>query len=297
MEKFYLRFEPVKLQDKNPYLDRLSECPETTSDYSFINLFGWAEAYGLDLAAGPDLIWIRQNRPEKAYWAPVGNWEKADWEKQLFNEEMLPARFIRVPEKLKTIWQENFPNRVTVHESRGDWDYLYLIQDLIDLKGNRYHKKKNLLNQFRKKYDFHYASLTPELISHVLDMQDDWCEWRDCEAVDTLVSENQSIGRICENWKEWSNLTGGALFVHDTMVAYTVAEHYENNMILIHFEKGKPEFKGIYQAINQMFLADIEDQGWNLVNREQDMDDEGLRKAKLSYHPVDFLRKYIIEIA
>ena len=65
---------------------------------------------------------------------------------------------------------------------------------------------------------------------------------------------------------------------------------------MIHFEKGDTQYKGIYQAINQMFLAH-EGNGFTLVNREQDLNDEGLRKAKLSYNPVKFLQKYRVNLA
>ncbi len=75
------------------------------------------------------------------------------------------------------------------------------------------------------------------------------------------------------------------------MAAYTVAEALTDKMVVIHFEKGDTRFKGIYQAINQMFLAHLATH-FSLVNREQDLDDTGLRKAKQSYLPVDFLRKY-----
>ena len=79
------------------------------------------------------------------------------------------------------------------------------------------------------------------------------------------------------------------------MVAYTVAEKLTRDSIVIHFEKGDTQYKGIYQAINQMFLAHSASH-FKLVNREQDLDDEGLRKAKLSYHPVDFISKYRITL-
>ncbi|MFZ5427949.1 MAG: phosphatidylglycerol lysyltransferase domain-containing protein, partial [Thermodesulfobacteriota bacterium] len=59
---------------------------------------------------------------------------------------------------------------------------------------------------------------------------------------------------------------------------------------------GHTGFKGVYQAINQMFLASL-DKPYTLVNREQDLGDEGLRKAKISYNPLDFLRKCAVVIS
>ena len=75
------------------------------------------------------------------------------------------------------------------------------------------------------------------------------------------------------------------------IAAYTVAERLTNDMLLNHFEKASPMYKGGYQAINQMFLSRTRGE-FKTVNREQDLDDEGLRQAKLSYHPSGFLKKY-----
>jgi hypothetical protein len=83
--------------------------------------------------------------------------------------------------------------------------------------------------------------------------------------------------------------------VDQRMVAYTVAEPLTDDTVLIHFEKGDTEFKGVYQAMNQMFLENSA-ANFTYVNREQDLNDEGLRKAKLSYLPTEFLKKYRIEM-
>jgi hypothetical protein len=84
---------------------------------------------------------------------------------------------------------------------------------------------------------------------------------------------------------------GGAITVDDEMVAYTVAEALTDETVVIHFEKGDTQYKGVYQAINQMFLENTAGE-FSFVNREQDLNDEGLRKSKLSYHPVKFVKKY-----
>jgi hypothetical protein len=167
---------------------------------------------------------------------------------------------------------------------------------LIELKGNRYHKKKNLLNQFNRKYDFSYQSFGADMVEQAMAMQTDWCTWRDCESSDILSSENRAIFRILKEWKQLAGLFGGALIVDGSMVAYTVAEALTRDMLLIHFEKADTQYKGIYQAINQKFLANSA-ADYTFVNREQDLDDEGLRKAKLSYHPENYLRKFRITLA
>jgi hypothetical protein len=183
--------------------------------------------------------------------------------------------------------------RVQVRETRGQWDYLYSKADLVGLKGNRYHKKKNLLNQFVKNYAHVYAPLTSGSVEQALALQDAWCTWRDCESTAILASENRVITRILNAWGRLEGLMAGGLWVEESLVAYTVAEALDPDTLLIHFEKGDAGFKGVYQAINQLFLADLGDR-FSTVNREQDLDDTGLRRAKLSYHPTDFLRKYDI---
>jgi hypothetical protein len=86
-------------------------------------------------------------------------------------------------------------------------------------------------------------------------------------------------------------LTGGAIRVQGKVVAYTVAEPVSDDSIVIHFEKGNTAYKGVYQAINQMFL-EAQAAEFEYVNREQDLGEEGLRKAKLSYNPAFMLKKF-----
>jgi hypothetical protein len=92
-----------------------------------------------------------------------------------------------------------------------------------------------------------------------------------------------------------SGALGGAILVDGAMAAYTVAEALTNETVVIHFEKGNTRYKGIYQAINQMFIAHSA-RHFSLVNREQDLGDPGLRKAKQSYHPAEFLKKYRVTL-
>ena len=291
-----LRFEPISLDRQEDYLEIFSRCPQIASDYSFLNLWAWAEEYGVSWAWDGDLVWIRQNLPEEFFWAPVGLWDAIDWQSRLRLRASARSIFTRVPEKLTNLWRKTFSQEIHIEEERGNWDYIYRVSDLIELKGNRYHKKKNLLNQFDRKYDFSYQPFGAEMVEQAMAMQTDWCTWRDCESSDILSSENRAIFRILKEWKQLAGLFGGALVVDGSMVAYTVAEALTRDMLLIHFEKADTQYKGIYQAINQKFLANSA-ADYTFVNREQDLDDEGLRKSKLSYHPEDYLEKFRITLA
>jgi len=290
-----LSFEPISLDKQKDYLQLVGDCPQVASDYSFLNLWAWAQDYGLHWAWEENLVWIKQTQPAELFWAPVGPWNLIDWQRLFDGQADGRMDFIRVPQILAETWSAAAGDKAAVMEERGHWDYLYTVEDLIELKGNRYHKKKNLLNQFIKKYDYSYLDFGPELIEQARGMQEDWCTWRDCESSEVLSAENKAIARILSDWRHFSGIQGGAIMIDGVMGAYTIAERLTPASIVIHFEKGDTRYKGIYQAINQMFLAHSAAH-FTLVNREQDLNDEGLRKAKLSYHPVDFISKYRVTL-
>ena len=289
-----MNFIPIQLEDAERYQQHLAQTPQIASDYSFANVWGWAREYDLQWAFSDGLVWIRQHSPQPVYWAPVGSWDRIDWP-DVFLRNAFSAGFTRGPETLANIWQQQVGDRLRIEEDRGNWDYIYDVEELVTLRGNRFHKKKNLLNQFKKRSDYHYVPFSATMIDQALALQDDWCTWRDCEDSDVLSAENRAIQRVFVDWDRFPELLGGAIMVEDIIVAYTIAEPLDKDTVVIHFEKGCPAHKGIYQAINQMFLESLKGR-FRLVNREQDLGDEGLRKAKMSYHPVDFNQKYRVAL-
>jgi len=286
-----LDFHPISIEKHGQYLEFFSGCETKTSDSSFFNLWAWAYEYGLEWAWEDDLVWIRQTIPETLYWAPAGRWGLVNWEKKFKDHFPETTVFIRIPEALLEIWSPFISVRGKWEESRDHWDYLYVLEELVGLKGKRFHKKKNLLNQFKKLYQYQYSPFNSTMTGLALGMQEDWCTWKDCESSEGLAAENRVISRVLKVWDNLPGLLGGALLVDDQMVAYTIAEKLAEDTILIHFEKGNQEFQGVNQAINQMFLENLNTNAI-FVNREQDIGDEGLRRAKMSYNPVGFIKKY-----
>lgn len=287
------QFQPISLNGQDEYNRHFSLCGQKSSDYSFANLWGWGTEYGLEWCFCDGYILLRQTIPSLMYWAPVGDWSTVDWD-LLRNKLPRDVLFIRVPEALKVLWEVRLGG-IIVEESREHWDYLYNIDELITLRGRKFHGKKNLLNQFLRDNDVQFVPLDEKTVEQALLLQTEWLLWRNSENDDTLNSENRAIVKVFHDWAQLHGLMGAGLVVDGKMIAYTVAEVLDEHSIVIHFEKGCPQFKGVYQAINQMFL-EKSCQGFALVNREQDLGDEGLRRAKMSYNPIGFLKKYKIQL-
>ena len=287
-----MEFTPIQLERADAYQEHLAQTPQVASDYSFVNIWGWAREYGLEWAFSDDLVWLRQTDPSPVYWAPVGAWQHIDWP-EVFDRHFPAAGFKRVPEVLADLWRRQAGERLHIAEDRDNWDYVYDVDELVALRGNRFHKKKNLLNQFKNHNSHRFEPFSAAMIEQALALQDDWCTWRDCEDSEVLSAENRAIQRVFISWKHFPELLGGAITVEGLIVAYTIAEPLDDDTVVIHFEKGCPAHKGIYQAINQMFLESLEGR-FRFVNREQDLGDPGLRKAKMSYHPVALDRKSVV---
>ena len=125
----------------------------------------------------------------------------------------------------------------------------------------------------------------------------------ECEAFDSnkLLSheiraeaDTIMIRTLLDNWDTIDNIIGGAIYIDSKIVAYTIADLSMRDTIVVHSERGDRDYKGSYQAINRLFLENLidRDNRFKFVNREQDVGDLGLRKAKMSYNPVGYIEKY-----
>jgi len=174
---------------------------------------------------------------------------------------------------------------IEINEDRDNFDYLYLRSDLAELPGKKYHKKRNLVAQFLKSYTHEEKPLTPELINEAKKVLELWREQKGNES-DYIASME-----VLEHFGEL-NMRGLLFYIDGKPVGWCLGEPIaRGSMFTVHFEKGLEEYKGIYQYINQAFAASLPG-SFTHINREQDLGDEGLRQAKMTYRPSGFVRKY-----
>lgn len=301
-----LEFEDITLEKQEKYLEYLSMTEEKSADYTFINLFGLKDIYSLQWAFTDDLVWIKQSSPYNILWAPVGNWDCINDISKLFcGSEM--KTIIRIPKTLAMKLDEK--SNVSITEMRDEWEYVYDKQELIDLKGNKFHKKKNLYNQFNKLYDAQYHNIDASWIDRLREFEKRWYE-NEVQNMPKHEQEEENfdnkkiashevraeadmtmINTIFDNWDSIISIRGGVLTVDDRIAAYSVACSTLGDSLVVHTERANREFKGAYQAINKSFLMN-DNTECQFINREQDVGDLGLRKAKMSYNPVKFVEKY-----
>lgn len=111
---------------------------------------------------------------------------------------------------------------------------------------------------------------------------------------DHLDYEVAGIHEILKNCS-FLNVRMSGVYIDGQLEAFTIGSYNPlEDMAVIHIEKANPEIRGLYQFINQQFLIH-EFPDVKLVNREDDLGQEGLRRAKMSYNPCGFARKYLIE--
>ena len=179
----------------------------------------------------------------------------------------------------------------TIKETRNNWDYVYLTQNLINLPGEKYYVKRKNIKRCLQDYKTEYQPITKELVGQCVNLETKWCNLRNCEADPSLEAEHKAIKELFHHFTDL-NVFGGAILINNNVEAFTIGEELTSNTAVIHFEKANPDIPGLYQVINQQFCSQVLSH-FKYVNREQDLGISGLRQAKMSYHPTFFIEKFL----
>lgn len=182
-----------------------------------------------------------------------------------------------------------------VAEEPGRADYVYTGSDLRDLPGRRFHKKRNHIKQFVAAYpEAAYRQMDAALADRCAAFCRDWLESHpDRESTGLRREVDAAIEMLAE--REWLGLTGGVIIVDDRIVAFALGEQINRDTFAVRVEKADVTLGGSYQVINQQFARHAAG-GLKWINREQDVGDLGLRRAKQSYHPHHMLHRYRVSL-
>jgi len=262
------------------------------SGFTFTNFYIWGRGGWIRLAEKNDALFVLARGEKPFMFAPLTpkeNYARAmETALDYFRSRGLQPRFKGISDGLADVMRDlGYP----IEEDRDNFDYVYAMEDLRDLKGKKFHAKRNHINRFLENNAYEYVELRPSMLSECLELYDRWKEDKDWE---DLMGERDSVIAAIENM-DVLGLVGGGIRMEGKLVAYTLGEILPwARMGVTHIEKAL-DIPGLFPLINREFTVhaygDVD-----FINREEDMGMEGLRKAKLSYNPVELLKKYRLDL-
>ncbi|MFZ5966998.1 MAG: DUF2156 domain-containing protein [Bacillota bacterium] len=287
----------ITIGDKELFQQYITSFPYQVSDINFASIFIWKDLYELRYDVIHGLLCISGKYYDEPFIFPPLTKEVYSIDqlaktlnalKALSNH---PLKIKFAPAHVVDILKASDQFVFDIKEDRNNFDYIYAVKDLSELKGRKLHSKKNHLNYFKKNIPHLYTPLEDTHIEGCLALTRSLKEgdYSDFEKL-LLCNEEKAIARAFEYWHEL-NLFGAVILIEDKIEAFTIGEALSHDTVVVHIEKANPDIKGLYQAINQMFCSDA-CINFPFVNREEDMGFPNLRKTKESYQPVKLLDKY-----
>ena len=297
-----LEFKKIEVNSIQEMLPFYAMRHNMTCDSVFLESYVWKDYYNVRYAIWENkaLLWLMENEGRCFSAMPLCREEDLPGAfaaiEEYFNEELGYPLVINLADEYAVKYLNLPEDKYLVEEQVDSRDYLYNGDAMRSLAGKKLHKKKNRVNAFKREYEgrYEYRRLCCSDSHDVWVFLDRWRQQKGEEVEEHLDYEVKGIHDILKNCSEFSIHMGG-VYIDGQMEAFTIGSYNPvENMAVIHIEKANPEINGLYQFINQQFLIEeFPEAEW--VNREDDMGLEGLRKAKMTYYPADYARKYLVE--
>lgn len=293
-----IKFRKPELEDR-VLVERYFRMDQTRScEYTFANLYLWSRQYPVEFAVVGDMVVFRYTQ-EQHFLFPRG--DRANLRRtidvllQWCEEREVPFHLTVVTKEQFALLDELYPGKFTIEYYRDAADYVYETEKLISLSGKKYHGKKNHLNKFQRLYqDWSYEPVGPDNVEECFRMAQDWRRSNGCEE-DPEKNAEMCVTLNALRLHSELGLRGGLIRAGGRVVAFSIGEPVSDDTMVVHIEKAYADVQGAYTIMNQQFLAHEAAQ-YRYVNREDDAGDEGLRRAKESYHPVFMVEKGIVSL-
>lgn len=294
-------FRPVSLRDKEVYEQYLFMGGEHGCEYSFANRYLWGRQ---EFALLNDHVVIHFcHGVHSVYSYPLGNGDEQEILDAIItdaDERGMEVKITSLDRRAMEALEHYYPGKFLFHSDRDSYDYVYDINDLADLKGKRYNRKRNHYNRFKTLYpEYELQTIDSNNLFAVKEMIAEWYENKQRENPEIDYRKEQvALDKAFLSYSELG-LEGLLLMNGTDVLAVTLGSLMAEDTFDVHFEKARPDAEGAYAAINCEFAKYIRNKYPNVqfLNREEDMGLEGLRKAKKSYLPHHMVEKYWASLA
>ena len=292
-----LEFRDIDITDKERICSALRASDFRGCEYSFANNMAWRRLAGSKVAFYKDFYLCCAFETDDGaphFILPAGSGDYADviGKMKRFSSSLgKPLIISGVTDAALPMINELFGGEFTAEADRGSSDYIYNTSDLIDLPGRKYHAKRNHLARFSET-GYTFSLMTENDLDECLIFAVQNYNSKGDADSRSFVAEQFAINTFFSNFFELG-LVGGVIRIGGKIAAITIGEKLNSDTFCTHIEKADTSFNGIYAAINNCFARSAA-AGLKYINREEDLDIEGLRKSKLSYHPAFLLTKYTL---
>lgn len=296
-----INFHRAAIADKTRYDEIIFFNPERGCEYSFANIFMWGRQ---EIAFLSDCVaFFSHFYGRTLYPYPIGPGDKKAVIDAVLcdaQERGIPCRLTGLTESDKQELEGLFPGKFQFVPMRNSYDYVYTTDALADLRGRKLQKKRNHFNRFQASHpDYRVEPMTCHNLAQVQHMVNDWyLTRRKNDPTGDYLLESLAMAKAFRHYSPLE-MEGLVLLDGDEILAVTMGSRMSEDTFDIHFEKAREDVDGAYTAINCEFarFLRLKYPEVKYLNREDDLGLEGLRKAKLSYHPDHMVEKYWAIIA
>ncbi len=290
-------FKPVTLRDKGFFLDHYRRYPQVHSDNTFTNMVCWNKYANYKYAkAGDSIVLSTAIEGKTHYRPPIGPKDQDLLADVLEMAKKSDSEYpLSIFDPVSREWISELYPDLKMYPQRKYFDYVYRASDLAELPGKKYLTIRRQLHQFQRTCSPIVESISTDCVTEVIDFLNQWCDWKDCDSDLVLANEKEAILFAISHYNEL-NLSGLIIRAEGKIGAMSIFEGLNRDTALVHFEKGLPDCKGIYRAINSE-TAKILAKDFIYINRESDMGIEGIREAKMRYHPDHMVEVYSVRRA
>lgn len=291
-------FRKITREDMPEIMRYLRLEKSRSTDFSYGGVLMWVDYYSYEYSIFRDTLFIKgvmeTQRGIPVFSLPLGALplkEAVDIVKRYCRREGIRPVFSAVPEEDCREMIRLSPK--AIEEMPEIADYLYESESLAYLRGKKNGKKRNHVNQFLSAYpEWSLEPLTAINIAEAYRLMDLYDLESDNN--ESAIAERALTRRVLSMIKEGDKEFKGALLKAGAEnCAFTVGD-VKGDTLFVHIEKALREYPGSYETINKEFARRMLESHPELryINREDAAGDEGLRRAKESYHPVALIRKF-----
>jgi len=289
-------FKKIELSDRAD-VEKFTRPFPAYSDFSFVSMWAW------DIKGEMRLSELNGNLVVRFTDYLTGEQFLSFLGKEKVNETIDQLLTFSKKEKIKQVLKllpEDVINKVDrkkflIKEDRDHFDYIYKIDELKNLAGGKFARKRNQVSLFLKSHPGARADFInlkeKNIQASITNLFLEWLKRkRDSEEI-FESHEEVAVSRLLLGMDDL-NLIGVGVFVEDKLIAFIINEITDAGYVIAHASKIDRSYDGVNSFLIKSNAEILSTFDKTLFNYEQDLGVENLRVAKSRFRHHTFLKKY-----